>query len=136
MIILLLPFMLLMLGLSFWATRPLIAGAWTIQNFAKILVLNASMVLCTLCLYAFLGHAKAWQAWQNQGRDHYQLMTEVQALGGFSGLIQGIKTKLAENPNDVQGWRLLAKLYAAHGDTVLANEALEQAKKVEQNLPQ
>jgi len=80
------------------------------------------LVICSLSLYFFTSRPAGLRYWLTEGQSHYQLQQQIKSLGGLTGMIQRIKIKLQENPNDAKGWFILGKLY-------LANQQHEQAKK-------
>jgi cytochrome c-type biogenesis protein CcmH/NrfG len=61
------------------------------------------------------------------GQAHYQLLEQFSELGGIEGAIHRIQEKLIANPNDVEGWLLLGKLYLSKQDTKRAEAALQKA---------
>lgn len=125
-------FALFSLLICLWVSAPLFCGVAHIRYGAWLLTL-LPFVIATLLLYALFGHERAWHNWQKYGRAHYELMNQVQQLGGLPGLIQGVKARLAQNPNDITGWQLLAKLYAANHEPQQAKEALLQVERLQKN---
>lgn len=130
---LLLCFALFTIAITVWASAPLFCGSGQIRYGTWLWVL-LPFVMGTLFLYALFGHERAWHNWQQQGRAHYELMNQVQQLGGLPGLIQGVKARLAQNPNDITGWQLLAKLYEANHQPQQAKEALMQVERLQQSV--
>lgn len=90
-------------------------------------------ILFSLTLYLKTSHQPALKQWLNQGKQHYQLQEQIQQLGGFTGMIQRIKQKLAANPNDAEGWFILGKLYLANGEYSAAEKALKRARSLRPN---
>lgn len=125
-------FALFTLAISLWVSLPLFCGMGQIRYGACLGTLFA-FVGGTLFLYSLFGHERAWHQWQQQGRAHYELMNQVQQLGGLPGLIQGMKARLAQNPDDIRGWQLLAKLYEANHQPQQAKEALLQVERLQQS---
>jgi len=87
-------------------------------------------------IYYYAGNKNALALWLAEGKGHYQLQTAFDELGGVDGVITQIKNKLAANPEDVQGWSVLAKLYLAKGQKVEAQAAFDKVKILEKNRPQ
>lgn len=127
---LLLCFALFALLAGLWVSAPLFCTSSSIQYGPWCSTL-LPLILLTLLLYAVFGHQQAWQEWEKHGRAHYELMNQVQKLGGLQGLIQGVKARLAQNPDDIQGWQLLAKLYAANHEMQEAQTAEWEVKRRE-----
>lgn len=130
---LLMAFGIFIVILTLWVTAPLFCNVTSTRYSAWGITL-IPFVVATLFLYSLFGHERAWHQWQQHGRAHYELMAEVQQLGGLPGLIQGVNARLAQNPNDVQGWQLLAKLYTANHEPEKAAMALQQAKHLQQQM--
>lgn len=128
---LLVCFALFTIAISLWVSAPLFCDKDQI-HYGNWLFLLLPFVTGTLFLYALFGHERAWHQWQQQGRAHYELMNQVQQLGGLPGLIQGVKARLAQNPDDITGWQLLAKLYTANHQPQQAKEALLQVERLQQ----
>ncbi len=125
-------FALFVLLLSVWVSAPLFCTPSSIHYGPWCFTL-LPLISVTLLLYAVFGHQQAWQDWQEHGRAHYKLMNQVQKLGGLQGLIQGVKARLAQNPDDIHGWQLLAKLYAANHQMQEAQAAEWEIKRRETN---
>lgn len=94
---------------------------------ARFFILIVTMSIFTLGLYQFNGNQTALKNWLHQGAEHYRLQEEVNQLGGFQGIIQKIKTKLANNPEDANGWLILGKLYLENQQISEAKDALSKA---------
>ncbi len=77
--------------------------------------------------YFYNQNHTALKQWLTVGQQHYQLQVAVKQLGGFKGMIDRIKKKLAANPQDAEGWFILGKLYLANGDYKEAKEAFNKA---------
>lgn len=102
--------------------------------FSRYFFISALFViLFSLSLYQLTGNHTALKQWITQGEKHYQLQQEVKQLGGFAGIIKRIKKKLAENPEDAEGWFILGKLYLANHDYNNAIDALGKAVKLRPN---
>ena len=127
---LLLCFGVFTLVVGLWVSAPLFYTPFSIHYGPWCFTL-LPLTSVTLLLYAVFGHQQAWQSWQEHGRAHYELMNQVQRLGGLEGLIQGVKARLAQNPNDIKGWQLLAKLYAANHQVQEAEKAEWEVKRRE-----
>ncbi len=93
------------------------------------------VTLFSLGLYQWSSNQPALKQWLTQGKAHYQLQQEINQLGGFAGMIHRIKTKLANNPDDAEGWFILGKLYFADQDYDEAKKALGKAYQLRPNDP-
>lgn len=98
------------------------------------LLLALFTIALTLGIYQISGDKTALRAWFTQGQAHYQLLTQFDALGGIDGMIKHIEAKLKDNPNDAQGWLILAKLYAAKHEDAAAKRAYQRAEKLQSEL--
>lgn len=87
----------------------------------------------SLGIYQFKNNNLALKQWLAHGEQHYQLQEDIQQLGGFEGMIERIKKKLAANPDDATGWFILGKLYLANQDYTHAKQALDKAAKLRPN---
>lgn len=79
-------------------------------------------------LYFYFNQLKSIQTWQTHGKAHYQLLTEVDQLGGIDVIIARIQERLKNNPDDIQGWIILSKIFISlhrYGD---AKKTLHQAE--------
>ena len=122
LIILMIAFSICLLMVPFIKTKT---------SFSNHFLLSALFViLFSLSLYQFTGDHAALKQWLTQGEKHYQLQQEIKQLGGFAGIITRIKKKLAENPEDAEGWFILGKLYLANHDYNDAIDALGKAVKL------
>ena len=78
-------------------------------------------------MYFLSGRAPSLQQWVTQGKQHYNVQVQVQNLGGINGIIEKIKLRLQDNPNDTKGWLILAKLYHDNHQDDLAKQAMQKA---------
>jgi cytochrome c-type biogenesis protein CcmH/NrfG len=97
------------------------------RQFLLVLVV---MVCLPLMIYYFSTPRTALQQWLAHGKEHYELLTQFRELGGVTGTITRVKQKLADNPQDAQGWLILGKLYLAGKNYPEAKLALEQAHQL------
>jgi cytochrome c-type biogenesis protein CcmH/NrfG len=86
--------------------------------------------LFSFILYSFSGNKPGLKLWLTQGKKHYQLENEVNQMGGIDGVIASIQKKLETNPDDVQGWTILGKLYLAKHDYASAEVVLKKAHQL------
>jgi len=84
-------------------------------------------------LYLLFGNTFALKQWINGGQEHYQLLTEVNQLGGMNVIIHRIQQRLADNPNDIHGWIILSKIYISEGRLSEAKKTLEKAYHIDSN---
>jgi len=68
--------------------------------------------------------------WVNYGQEHYALQEKLDDLGGVTAIISQIKARLAKNPNDATGWRILGKLYQSQQNEPAPQEALAKARSI------
>lgn len=107
-------------------TLPFIKTSSPLGKGFFLLVLFFS--LFSLTLYFQTSHPFELKQWLTQGKQHYELQQTVEQLGGIKGMIQRIEQKLVANPNDAEGWSILAKLYFADGQFIAAKKAQEKAE--------
>lgn len=101
------------------------------QIFSKTFFISAAfIVLFAAGMYVFLGDYRGLSQWMSQGREHYQLMSTFESLGGVDGAISKIENRLLENPKDAKGWFILGKLYLSKHEDAKANAAFENAHKL------
>jgi cytochrome c-type biogenesis protein CcmH len=105
---------LLIAALGF-VLAPAIIRQGTLKRAPKTnLAVAALLVPFTLALYS---HVTTWSADPSAN-------TELPAV---ADMVQGLAERLATNPNDPDGWRLLGQSYLALGRFVDARDALRQA---------
>jgi cytochrome c-type biogenesis protein CcmH len=102
-------------------------------SYGRFFALAFFIALTSLGLYSISGNKYDLDAWLTQGKNHYALMQQMQDLGGIDGMIAKVKDRLAENPDDAQGWMILGKLYQVKQDTTQANIAFSKAKMLQQS---
>lgn len=85
------------------------------------------IILSSLCLYQFTGDKVGLALWMTKGSQHYQLLEQIDNLGGIDQIITRIEAKVKANPDDAQGWFILGKLYLATHDMDKAKDALKKA---------
>jgi len=91
------------------------------------------VMLFSVGLYQFNNNHALLIHWLMQGEEHYRLQQEVSDLGGIAGMIKQIKKKVAENPDDAEGWFILGKLYLVNQNEKEAIEALGKAVRLRPN---
>jgi len=99
----------------------------------KFFLLSLFFIVFTSGVFLFTGNTHGLSLWLNDGKKHYELLSQVKDLGGIEGLINQIKRKVIENPNDAQGWFILGKLYYSQHDRAEAIDALTRAKELDKN---
>jgi cytochrome c-type biogenesis protein CcmH/NrfG len=98
------------------------------KQLSKSFFAIACFVIATsLTLYYFSINQQALNQWLTHGKQHYQLMETVSKLGGVDGLIERVKKKLQDNPEDAQGWVILGKLYLSKQNITAAKDAFSKA---------
>jgi cytochrome c-type biogenesis protein CcmH/NrfG len=116
-------FLLLATGILFIAV-PFIKNK---MFFSKSFFVIASfVVIFSLSLYFTLCSPQDLRTWLTQGRNHYELLVQMDQLGGIDGMIDRIKLKLVENPEDAEGWFILGRLYLAKNDKENAEKAFQR----------
>lgn len=104
--------------LIYFSLMTLIALSFFIPAPSKnIFCVGLFMIVFSCGCYWLTGQWQAYQAWQMHGKKHYELMVQYEQLGGIDGIISRIKQKLVANPDDPEGWKILAKLYKAKGNS-------------------
>lgn len=84
----------------------------------------------TLAVHLAYQHWGGWETWQkivqnHQSQKHIQHLLKSSA--GAEKVINNLKERLDDNPNDAQGWYLLGRLYASQEHWVLAEKAYKEA---------
>ncbi|MDX1900787.1 MAG: tetratricopeptide repeat protein [Gammaproteobacteria bacterium] len=102
---------------------------FTIQSTITILFVT----LFTSSLYFIFGNSVGLNQWLKEGKQHYQLLTEVNQLGGIDAIIKRIQQRLKANPNDLRGWIILSKIFISEGRSKEARNALQHAQKLDPN---
>jgi cytochrome c-type biogenesis protein CcmH len=103
--------------------------------FSKKFILVVAMVtIFAGLLYQLSGNKPALYQWFTQGKKHYELQTQVEALGGIDGMIDRIQKKLEKNPQDAQGWFILGKLYTIKHDYKAAKILFKKAHELDSNI--
>ncbi len=105
--------------------------------------ISANLCKTVLCMISFIalvfagtGGTHQLSEWLNGPKQHYQLLTEVQALGGIDGMISRLSQKTKAHPNDAQAWFILGKLYLVKQDSALAFDAFQKAKNLDPANPE
>lgn len=118
----------MLMGSVFLLALPFIATRSVLSNYFLLSALF--VILFSLSFYFMNDDQAAIKQWLVRGEKHYRLQQEVDRLGGFAGIVNQIKKKLAVNPDDADGWFILGKLYLANQDYLEAKEALGKAHKL------
>lgn len=99
---------------------------------SKNAILISLFILCfSFIVYQFSGNKSALKKWITQGKQHYQLQNQVIELGGIDAIIENIKQKLKDNPDDAKGWFILGKLYYSQHNYEAAKVVLKKAHELE-----
>ncbi|OQK18240.1 hypothetical protein AU255_10520 [Methyloprofundus sedimenti] len=94
-----------------------------IQHWLVMAVIASVFILGSLATYNSLGASDKFQqylALADSPEEHQQTTTD------FSVALIALKAKLAENPEDIEKWFLLANTYAAMGDFQQAGDVYKQ----------
>lgn len=91
----------------------------------------AFMLIFSFILYKEKGQPPGLNFWLTQGQQHYYLQQQFLQLGGIDAIITRIEAKLAQHPQDVQGWLILGKLYLSKQDKEKAFRAFTYAHKLD-----
>lgn len=110
-----------LLGDVQYAEQPVNTAASTasIQHWLVMAVVASVFVLGSLATYNSLGASDKYQqylALANNPQEHQQAAANNSAAPDFEAALIALKAKLAENPEDIEKWFLLANTYAAMGD--------------------
>lgn len=126
---------LMFLGATSLLTLPFVLNNKSLfsRNYFLLILFMCSF---SFLLYKFSAHNAELKMWLTQGREHYLLQEKFDQLGGVEGVIVRIKAKLAEHPEDVQGWIILAKLYHAKHDEAHAKAAITKVQQLEPQNPE
>src|SRR5207249_711241 len=103
---------------------PFIKNKKLLSRYFLLLILFISVF--TISLYPLVSPQNPLKQWLNQGRNHYLLLIQYHHLGGLDGMILRVKQKLADNPNDAEGWFILGKLYLMKQDDKQAKAAFSK----------
>jgi len=95
-------------------------------------VFSVGFTMLVTGLYFYTSDQKGLHWWYAQGREHYQLLSQLEELGGINGMIEKVEKKVQAQPQDPQGWLILGKLYLAKPN---ANEALAAFRKAKELAP-
>jgi len=107
------------------AADAVVPAAAPAKRTALALVLL--LPLAAALLYALLGHPAAMQA----NRSEHEI-----SAGQMNEMIAKLAARLEKEPNNPQGWAMLARSYKAVGRFVEAEKAYERAGDVMNNEPQ
>ena len=100
----------------------------------KIFTVAVIFMLFSSGLYVSTSNPTTLNEWLLHGKAHYDLMIQYQALGGLDGMIQKVHAKLEAHPNDIEGWRILGKLYSMKQDYLHAKKAFAKAAALKSAL--
>ena len=100
--------------------RPAKAGAETERrsNIAATVV-GATMPLAAFAIY-FLATSWSWDPARH---------AETAAAGDMQQMVAQLQARLANQPDDIEGWKLLGRSATVMGDYVLARDAFEHANE-------
>lgn len=124
-------FVILLTGILF-ITIPFIRNKTIFSK--SFFIISSFMVIFSLTLYFSLGSSGHLKTWLVKGRKHYELLAQMNHLGGIDGMIIRIHKKLAENPDDAQGWFILGRLYLAKNDQENAEKAFNKVKELKSDI--
>lgn len=129
MILLYVLFGLLLLSALGVLAIPFIRSTHSVlsKDFIAISIIT---ILFSVVLYQSFGQTSAVRLWFTEGKNHYNLMIELQQLGGIEGIITRLQDKLSANPNDAKGWFILGKLYYSKHDYEAARAAFAKAHEL------
>ena len=100
-------------------------------SYRLVAVLIALVFAATsLFLYQQLGASRALAQQLKAKQQQTTMDVEIQALGGNEGVIQKLKTHLAQSPQDAQGWYLLGRIYFSQNHFHHSAIAFEKAVKL------
>lgn len=99
------------------------------RGLGAAIVAAFAIPLCTFALYLIVGNPQAIAPAPaaSQGASTYAVNA-----GSVDGLVERLATRMRENPDDPEGWRLLARSYGALGRF---NEAAQAYAKAAARLP-
>ncbi len=120
-------FLLLLCAVGLLATPFVVNKNILSKNF---LLASGFILVFSFTIYQFTTDKTALSYWLTQGKTHYQLQEQFNALGGIDGVIARVQAKLNANPTDAKGWWILAKLYAAKHDDAAAAAAVKKAREL------
>ena len=104
--------------------RPLRLNRWYCAMIAGVLVFSL------LIAYAGWGMYAEWHNFLQLQYLQQAVKTRMASREGRNELIQQLRARLTQQPENAYGWVLLAKLYASVGEQTLAREALATAEKL------
>lgn len=114
--------LLIALGLIAVALRPV---------SLRFITVSVLFLLSALGIY-YLIQPAGLKNWLGGGAEHYQLLVQFQQLGGVKGAIASITARLTNDPENVEGWLLLGKLYLADHNDAAAEAAFARARALQQ----
>jgi cytochrome c-type biogenesis protein CcmH len=91
------------------------------------------LVLFALPLYFLFGSAAGLSGWLARGQTHYNLLVEVNRLGGMDVIVKRIAAHLAAHPNDANGWMILGKIWLSEHQYAKAQAAFSRVIQLEPN---
>jgi cytochrome c-type biogenesis protein CcmH len=98
----------------------------SIQQWLVMAVVACAFVLGSLATYNSLGASEQYQQYlalvDSPEQQHQQAASDDSTAPDFATAIIALKAKLAENPENMEKWFLLANTYAAMGDFQQAGE--------------
>ncbi|GAB3383547.1 tetratricopeptide repeat protein [Lysobacter fragariae] len=98
--------------------RPLLVGSRVVG-----VTLVGALVVIAASLYALLGTPRAFDS------------TQLRAPETLGDAVTQLEAQLQREPNQPEGWRLLARAYASQGETNKARDAFERAVKLAPDEP-
>lgn len=98
------------------------------KKFSLVIILIS---ITALSLYRLI-QPHELNTWLTGGKEHYQLLVEFEQLGGIKGAINSITATLTREPENIQAWTILGKLYLADHNEAAAQAAFKRAHELQQ----
>lgn len=83
-----------------------------------------TVIISATFLYLLFSHGFDNLTWLHKKHHHQQLIKEFNQLGSIDEIIARVQRRIRQNPDDAQGYYILAKLYEAQGKQKEAEQAL------------
>lgn len=99
---------------------------------SKALRLPALLITLGFCGLAFLtyqhlGASQSLRKLDHAKQEQIKIEAEIKSMGGESAVIQKLKQRLKDYPNEAQGWYLLGRIYFSQNDYAAAVKIFEKA---------
>ena len=86
------------------------------------LLVGLAVPVCAVALYFFIGSPRAVDPRADPGADAHAI-----SAGQIEAMVERLATRLRENPEDAEGWKMLGRSYAALGRFAEAVDAYGKA---------